>query len=136
MNYGNKRKNKLKEDFMCRNYKYSIVRFIIISGIILAGFGSPVFAKTTSPAAYDDANTGIVTEYSATASGSAVREISSSGENEYELADDDTPLANPNSSRSRKSPAASLIPDGWYYSLGAIVIFVASIAKKKLGSEQ
>ena len=78
---------------MCRNYKCSVVRFILISVIILAGFTSPVYAKIKSSAAYDETNTGKVTQYSTTASGSAVREIKSNGDNEYEVTEDGTPLA-------------------------------------------
>jgi len=135
MNCGNKRKNKLKEDFMCRNYKSSVVRFILISVIILAGFTSPVYAKTKPSAAYDETNTGKVTQYSATASGSAVREIKSDGDNEYEVTEDGTPLAGFNANSAKTSPSSSIIPDGWYYSVGAILILVATFAKRKMEVE-
>lgn len=135
MNCGNKRKNKLKEDFMCRNYKCSVVRFILISVIILAGFTSPVYAKIKSSAAYDETNTGKVTQYSATASGSAVREIKSDGDNEYEVTEDGTPLAGFNANSAKTSPSSSIIPDGWYYSVGAILILVATFAKRKMEVE-
>ena len=135
MNCGNKRKNKLKEDFMCRNYKSSVVRFILISVIILAGFTSPVYAKTKPSAAYDETNTGKVTQYSDTASGSAVREIKSNGDNEYEVTEDGTPLAGFNANSAKTSPSSSIIPDGWYYSVGAILILVATFAKRKMEVE-
>ena len=89
---------------MCRNYKCSVVRFILISVIILAGFTSPVYAKTKSSAAYDETNTGKVTQYNATASGSAVREIKSNEDNEYEVTEDGTPLAGFNANRAKTSP--------------------------------
>ena len=135
MNCGNKRKNKLKEDFMCRNYKCSVVRFILISVIILAGFTSPVYAKTKPSAAYDETNTGKVTQYSATASGSAVREIKSNGDDEYEVSEDGTPLAGFDANKANTSPSGSIIPDGWYYSVGAILILVATFAKRKMEVE-
>lgn len=135
MNCGNKRKNKLKEDFMCRNYKCSVVRFILISVIILAGFGSPVYAKTKPSVTYDETNTGKVTQYNATASGSAVREIKSNGDNEYEVTEDGTPLAGFNANSAKTSPSGSIIPDGWYYSVGAILILVATFAKRKMEVE-
>ena len=120
---------------MCRNYKCSVVRFILISVIILAGFTSPVYAKIKSSAAYDETNTGKVTQYSTTASGSAVREIKSNGDNEYEVSEDGTPLAGFDANKANTSPSGSIIPDGWYYSVGAILILVATFAKRKMEVE-
>ena len=120
---------------MCRNYKCSVVRFILISVIVLAGFTSPVYAKTKPSAAYDETNTGKVTQYNATASGSAVIEIKSNGDNEYEVTEDGTPLAGFNANSAKTSPSSSIIPDGWYYSVGAILILVATFAKRKMEVE-
>ena len=120
---------------MCRNYKCSVVRFILISVIILAGFTSPVYAKTKPSVTYDETNTGKVTQYSTTASGSAVREIKSNEDNEYEVTEDGTPLAGFDANKADTSPSGSIIPDGWYYSVGAILILVATFAKRKMEVE-
>ena len=67
--------------------------------------------------------------------GSAVREIKSNGDNEYEVTEDGTPLSGFDANSDKTSPSGSIIPDGWYYSVGAILILVATFAKRKMEVE-
>lgn len=125
----------MREGFMCRKNKWSLLGIILISGMILTGYGYPVYAKAAPSAPYDVTSTGTETEYRETASGSAVREIKSDGNNEYELSEEGTPLASFHSKKEKKSPPGSVVPDGWYYSVGAIFIFVAAFARRKIEVE-